>query len=855
MKKRLFKILTIFLSIVVVVYAQKVYTDYEVSKPYTALPEKISCLSYEPKMTKEGKITEKNPLSVEQAREELTHLKQVTNCVRIYNFSYGMLSAYGVAEDLGLNVIAGVWLGTDLEKNKEEVEIAIQELPKYGNIKFLVVGNETQLTQRVTEAQLIQAIRQIKKKIDVEIATAEFSYFWESKPQVEKYIDVIALHSFPYWNGTNLIAGVDSIVAEYKNVKKIYKKKPVYLLEAGWPSEGTYREQSVVGLEEQRQFIKEIDRRRGELGNFYNLIEAYDQPWKIVEDEGRTGGHWGVYDAYGKDKVASKNNLLLLAGKISIYLTILIAGLFSLRYFRLRLTAHVLAHIFFATVISISVFVINRLFAEYLITNPIVIFALIPTQIILLCILVAHFLEVIRSIGDDPEFLVVDKKDKKSLDLTQNRKVSIHIPCRNENPDHVIACVKSCLSQTYKNIEVILIDNNSTDSKYWDPLFAFAGELRASGEQRFHFYHVEKIAGFKAGALNFALTKTSADAVAVAVVDSDYVVSPDWISTCMKHLVGDVKVVQAPQAYRHVTNSLFEKAVILEQSMFFEIGMKVRNSSNAIIQHGTMCVIDKEALHKVGEWSTWCITEDTELGIRLFKEGYESVYVGKQLGHGIAPATFTDYTKQRFRWVYGAVRMTMAHWKSFFWFGSKLSFKQKYYFITGWAFWFSHVFLPVFVLTSAAGSYLILVEERRFPPTELLFFLIAYVLLELIIAFFVTKKITKAKNIDVLAMVCAGAALTPTIVRAVWVGLFNKKKPFEVTGRVQVNSAIINELYSIRWALFIASLFLIQLFSVYSRYGMRNMDVILFEVGLLLLSLPFVAQIICSYLSWKANRV
>ena len=55
---------------------------------------------------------------------------------------------------------------------------------------------------------------------------------------------------------------------------------------------------------------------------------------------------------------------------------------------------------------------------------------------------------------------------------------------------------------------------------------------------------------------------------------------------------------------------------------FFHIGMVERNEHNAIIQHGTMTLVTKAALEEVGGWAEWCITEDTELGLRLFEAGY-----------------------------------------------------------------------------------------------------------------------------------------------------------------------------------------------------------------------------------------
>ena len=41
-------------------------------------------------------------------------------------------------------------------------------------------------------------------------------------------------------------------------------------------------------------------------------------------------------------------------------------------------------------------------------------------------------------------------------------KISIIISSYNKN-NYLEKCIKSCLSQNYKNLEIILYDNNSTD--------------------------------------------------------------------------------------------------------------------------------------------------------------------------------------------------------------------------------------------------------------------------------------------------------------------------------------------------------------------------------------------------------
>ena len=77
--------------------------------------------------------------------------------------------------------------------------------------------------------------------------------------------------------------------------------------------------------------------------------------------------------------------------------------------------------------------------------------------------------------------------------------------------------------------------------------------------------------------------------------------------------------MQAPQDYRDGRESLFKSFLYEEYRGFFHIGMVERDEHNAIIQHGTMCVVRREAMERIGGWAEWCITEDTELGLRVFE--------------------------------------------------------------------------------------------------------------------------------------------------------------------------------------------------------------------------------------------
>jgi hypothetical protein len=172
--------------------------------------------------------------------------------------------------------------------------------------------------------------------------------------------------------------------------------------------------------------------------------------------------------------------------------------------------------------------------------------------------------------------------------------------------------------------------------------------------------------GAKAGALNWALSRTDPGVRLVAVVDADYQVDPAWLS----HTVGyfedpQIGFVQCPHAYRDYHASRFGRMANAEYSVFFATGMVSLSERGAGITVGTMSVIRRSALEQVGGWAEWCLTEDSELAIRIHAVGYTSVYLSAPYGWGLIPQTFEGYKKQRFRWTYGPIQELKHHIRLF----------------------------------------------------------------------------------------------------------------------------------------------------------------------------------------------
>ena len=126
--------------------------------------------------------------------------------------------------------------------------------------------------------------------------------------------------------------------------------------------------------------------------------------------------------------------------------------------------------------------------------------------------------------------------------------VSIHVPACNEPPQLLIETLDALARLDHPDYEVLVIDNNTVEPEVWRPVEEHCRRLGS----RFRFFHVEQLAGFKAG------------------------------------------------DYRDAGESAFKAMCHAEYRGFFHIGMVTRNERNAIIQHCTMTLVRRELLERIG---------------------------------------------------------------------------------------------------------------------------------------------------------------------------------------------------------------------------------------------------------------
>lgn len=254
-----------------------------------------------------------------------------------------------------------------------------------------------------------------------------------------------------------------------------------------------------------------------------------------------------------------------------------------------------------------------------------------------------------------------------ALETRDRYKVSIHLPCYAEPPEVVKATMDRLAAQNYDTYEVLVCDNNTKDERLWRPLEAHCETLnRRLGREVFRFFHVAPLPGAKAGALNFCLEVMAPDTEIVGVIDADYLSRADFLSRLVSFFDDPgMAYVQTPHDYRDYEGSDYLTSCYWEYMPNNKVDMPGVGEYGGAFTIGTMCLLRADALRKIGGWAEWCLTEDSEVSVRLRAAGYHGFYLAETFGRGLIPETFDDYKKQRFRWTAGPVQQLRRYWKIF----------------------------------------------------------------------------------------------------------------------------------------------------------------------------------------------
>ncbi len=259
-----------------------------------------------------------------------------------------------------------------------------------------------------------------------------------------------------------------------------------------------------------------------------------------------------------------------------------------------------------------------------------------------LVLTVAGFFHILRSTKEKHQI------DGMTFDFP---RVAVLIPAHNEGKV-IRGTLEAMLAFDYPTdrYEVVVINDGSTDD---------TGAIVRSFAERDRRIRLVDVAPGEGGkgksrALNLGLAAT--DAELVAVYDADNTPEPQALRYLVAQLLLHPDLGAVLGKFRTVNRSrnLLTRFINVETLSFQSIVQAGRwKLFRVSTLPGTNFVIRRTLIEGLGGWDEAAITEDSELSIRVYMEGFRIKVIPYAVTHEQEPETWAVWFKQRTRWVRG----------------------------------------------------------------------------------------------------------------------------------------------------------------------------------------------------------
>lgn len=242
-------------------------------------------------------------------------------------------------------------------------------------------------------------------------------------------------------------------------------------------------------------------------------------------------------------------------------------------------------------------------------------------------------------------------------------KISVIIPSCNEEVG-IINSVKSLLSSNYNNLEVIVVDDGSTDNTEQIIQDFIRGDLHMYKKDGKNFIFLKKKNGGKASALNYGIKNSTGNLI--VTMDADTVFEKDALLTVARYFmnseldaaVGNVKVANG--------NSLLGIIQQIEYTIGFYFKRTHSIFNSEYIIGGAFGIFRRKMFEKYGYFDELNKTEDIEFSTRLQRNGSMIAFIEDAIAFTEGPSTIRDLMKQRLRWKKGRLDTFYTHRSLFF---------------------------------------------------------------------------------------------------------------------------------------------------------------------------------------------
>jgi poly-beta-1,6-N-acetyl-D-glucosamine synthase len=231
--------------------------------------------------------------------------------------------------------------------------------------------------------------------------------------------------------------------------------------------------------------------------------------------------------------------------------------------------------------------------------------------------------------------------------------VSVLIPAYNEAAV-IGTCVEAALAANYPQLEVVVLDDGSTDETEAAALAAAGGDPRLRVAR-------DPVNKGKAAQLNAGFEQARHELV--AVTDADTHVHPE----ALRHLVSRIRatpVVAAVAAAPHVTNRgrLILSLQVLETAAIIGLIRRTQALTGRVgVVAGVLGLFHRDRVIAVGGFESRMATEDIDLTWKLLLAGWHTTYEPRALVGMQVPSTLGALWAQRKRWARGQGEVLRVH--------------------------------------------------------------------------------------------------------------------------------------------------------------------------------------------------
>lgn len=364
-------------------------------------------------------------------------------------------------------------------------------------------------------------------------------------------------------------------------------------------------------------------------------------------------------------------------------------------------------------------------------------------RLIILVLLIPIIVKYVIQLSTAPFYSLIERirsaKQKGNIEST----VSVLIPAWNEEVG-IIKTLNSVLKTQYQHLEIIVINDGSTDSTH-NLVTEFIHDYEIGNRSNTTIKYLYLSNGGKAKALNQGLQ--CANGEFIITLDADSMMEKNAITNVLKRFNNDSVAAVAGNVIVGNRKKPIELMQQLEYvyGFFFKRADSIFNS--VYIIGGAAAAYRKRVLVELGGFDETIITEDIEMSTRILAHGYKTRYAADSVVYTEGPSDWKGLCDQRLRWKFGRILTFIKHQTLFF------SFKKQHnsyltFILLPIALYTEFTLLLEGVLLAVFLSYTIITNDY-FP----VIFVIMFVCLVVVLQIMIDPKTYFHRNLLILAPV------------------------------------------------------------------------------------------------------